>query len=314
MKRLILFVVVLIASAGWFPAATEAALNCPNKPAGATNVADMQFNTPDGEGQLWEIYPGSGFISQPGGLTGSPPNASTSRLPAGQSIGGQQTIYPKPGSQQPLTNMYLCMGWKMSPGFVGLQTSNKLVFMTARDFTFGRAAMNGLFMVQPNGYGTGNYYMIFAHNSGQLDNSHACAADLGLICNPNVTTTTLNADTFYTVEAYLVASSCQTCRNSTVKWWINGVLNGNYTNLNYGDGILNQWEINHTWDGSLDKQCGPPTNPGNPIGRDCRIDQMHYFDHVILASVGGVGPGGGGGGTDTTPPSRVGNVTVTQLN
>jgi len=38
------------------------ALNCPNKPSNAATLATIHFNTSDGEGQLWEIYPGAGQI------------------------------------------------------------------------------------------------------------------------------------------------------------------------------------------------------------------------------------------------------------
>lgn len=176
----------------------------------------------------------------------------------------------------------------MNADFVGLRTNNKLVFLAAQDFTFGRQGMNGLLSVPARGgeYPPKSFQMSFGHNTGNLDNSHVCNADLGLICPPNVADTPLYTDVWYTVEAYVIASTCPTCRNATVKWWIDGVLQANYTNLNYGDGIVNQWQINHTWDGSLDKQCGPPTNPSNTLGRDCTKDQMHFFDHVILAAVG----------------------------
>lgn len=271
---------------------TTAAMSCPNRPSGAVTVLDTSFNTVDGEGQLWEIYPGAGKVMQPAGANGS---VSASILSAGQSTGGQQTIWPKPGNEQPLNNIYMCMRWKMGKDFVGLRTGNKVVFLAAQDFTFGRASMNGLLFVNP--ISTANYpitaapfRMFFGHNSGQLDNSHACSNDLGLGCNPNVNTTPLYPDVWYTVEAYIIASTCQTCRNATVKWWIDGSLQGNYTNLNYGDGIVNQWQINHTWDGSVAVQCGPPTNPSNALGRDCTKDQIHYFDHVLLAAVGGHAP------------------------
>lgn len=262
--------------------------SCPNKPTGAVTVLDTSFTTTDGEGQLWELYPGAGKITEPARAPASAPYANASILPVGSSVGGQQTIWPKPGKQQPLTNLYMCMTWKMNADFVGLRTANKLVFLAAQDFTYGKSGMNGLLMLNPrDGYPPKSFRMIFAHNSGQLDNSHACSADLGLICNPNVTDTPIYPDTWYTVEAYIVASTCQTCKDAKVKWWINGTLQGNYTNLNYGDGIINEWQINHTWDGSRDKQCGPPTDPSNAIGRDCTKDQIHYFDHVILASVNG---------------------------
>jgi len=180
----------------------------------------------------------------------------------------------------------------MNSQFVGIREGNKLFFQAAQDFPFGRAAMNGVFYVNKRGaaYPDPNFQILFSHNSGHLDNSHACSLDLGLSCLPNVSDPNLVPDTWYTVEAYIIASSCKTCRNATVRWWINGALVGNYTNLNYGDTIVNQWQINHTWDGATGKQCGPPTNPSNPKGRDCRFDQIHYFDELLIASVGGLTP------------------------
>lgn len=266
------------------------ALTCANKPAGASTLATVQFNTSDGEGQLWEIYPGAGQIQSPSGAVGT---ASASILSAGASTGGQQTIYPKPGSQQPLTNMYVCFRWKMNSQFVGIRTANKLVFVAAQDFTYGRAGNNAFFGVKP--VDTSNYpssampmFMYWGHNSGNLDNSHTCALDLGLQCNPNVTRTSLYPDTWYEVELYALASSTLTARNGTVRWWIDGTLNGNYTNVNYGDSIINQFQINHTWDASAAIQCYNATT--NPLGRDCTNPQIHYFDELLIASAGGVVP------------------------
>lgn len=277
----IIFLILFVLGAN---GAVAAAINCPNRPSGAVTVLETPFNTLDGEGQLWEVYPGAGRITQPTGVLGT---ASTSILAPGQAVGGQQTIWPKPGKQQPLNNLYLCMRWKMNKDFVGLRTNNKLVFMAAQDFTYGRPGINGLLSVPGRGYPPASFQMTFAHNTAGLNNAHACTGTTGEICYPNVKDTPLYTDTWYTVEAYVKSSTCSTCRNGTVMWWVNGTLQANYTNLNYGSGILNQWQINHTWDSSLDKQCGPPTHPANTAGRDCRKEQAHYFDHVILASVGG---------------------------
>lgn len=288
MKRLFL-ILALVICAG-LPDLAHA-LTCPNKPANAATLATVHFNTSDGEGQLWEIYPGAGQIQSPSGAEGT---ASASILSAGASTGGQQTIWPKSGSQQPLTNTYVCFRWKMNAQFVGITTANKLVFVAAQDFTYGRATNNAYFGVRP--INTSNYpvsampmYMFFGHNSANLDNSHTCALDLGLECTPNVASTPLYADTWYTVEIHSIASSSLTARNGTVKWWINGVLNGSYTNLNYGDGIINQFQINHTWDGSFAIQCYNAVT--NPKGRDCTNPQIHYFDELLIASVGGLSGG-----------------------
>jgi hypothetical protein len=277
------------------------ALTCPNKPANAATLATVHFDTNDGEGQMWDLYPGAGTITS---ISGSEGNVSASILSPGNNVGGQQVIWPKPGNQQPLTNTYVCFRWKMNSQFVGIRTANKLFFVAAQDWTFGKAGNNAFFGVKP--FDTSNYpsssvpfFMFFGHNSGNLDNSHTCSLDLGLQCNPNAASIPLYPDTWYTVEAYSIASSSLTSRNGGVKWWINGTLNGNYTNLNYGDGIINQFQINHTWDGSSAIQCYNAAT--NPLGRDCTNPQIHYFDELLVASVGGI-PAGSGGSTSPTPP------------
>ncbi len=45
--------------------------------------------------------------------------------------------------------------------------------------------------------------MIFAHNTGGLDNSHACALDSGLACYPNVGPGILTVGTWTKLEAYM---------------------------------------------------------------------------------------------------------------
>ena len=293
MKRLLVCLVIAVCAG--LPDLAHA-LTCPNKPLSATTIQTVSFNTSDGEGKMWELYPGAGQIQSPSGAEGT---ASASILRAGQLQGGQQTIWPKPGTAavQPLSNLYVCFRWKMNDKFVGYSVANKVVFLAAQDFTYGRLSVNGFFGIRP--FNTSNYptiqpmYWYFGPNSAVQfwNNDHTCALDFGLQCDPNVTATPVSQDTWYTIEMYGIASSCNTCRNGTIKWWVNGVLNGNYTNMNYGDTILNEWQINHTWDGVV--TCA---------ARDCTYDQIHWFDEVLFASVGGLPAGSGGGGTSPPPP------------
>ena len=314
MKRLLVCLVIAVCAG--LPDLAHA-LTCPNRPAGSATLATVRFNTTDGEGQMWDLYPGAGTITT---IPGSEGNVTSSILAPGASVGGQQVIWPKPGNQQPLTNIYVCFRWQMNAQFVGQQTANKLFFLAAQDWTYGKQGGNGFFgLGQIGGYPPSSFYMYFGHNSGNLDNSHAagCIADLGLVCNPNLTATSLFAGQWYTVEVYIISSTSRTSRNGTVKWWINNIPQGSYTSLNYIDGIVNQFQINHTWDGGLAVQCGPPTNPSNTLGRDCRNPQIHYFDELLIASVGGISAGSGGGSapppldTPTGPPGVVSGFTAT---
>ena len=273
---------------------------CDNRPQGATVLLDCPFTDSNCGGRLWELYPGAGQIVTDLSAPVSPPSVNASILRAGQTTGGQQTIWPKPGTAavQPLSNLYVCFRWKMNDKFVGFRVANKVVFLAAQDFTYGHISVNGFFGIRP--FNTSNYptiqpmYWYFGPNSNVQfwNNDHTCGLDFGLECNPNVTATPVSQDTWYTIELYGIASSCNTCRNGTIKWWVNGVLNGNYTNMNYGDTILNEWQINHTWDGAT--SCA---------ARDCTYDQIHYFDHVKIASVIGLPAGASVGSGGTTPPS-----------
>lgn len=195
----------------------------------------------------------------------------------------------------------------MSAGFLGLRTNNKLYFQSANNFTYGKDRTNGFFGVGKTSseYPWPQFNIGFGHNTGGLDNSHVCMYDSGLWCPANVSATTLYPDVWYTVETYTISSTCSTCRNATVKWWINGQLNGNYTNLNYGSGIVNEWQMNHTWDSNPDKLCGPPTNPSNPVGRDCRLEEIHYFDELVVASIGGLAPPANNNPTPTPVPNAL---------
>lgn len=262
--------------------------SCPNMPAGAKVVLETPFDTSDGEGQLWEVYPGAGHVISAADAPRSGPKVLTSVLSAGQTTGGQQTIWPKAATQQPLDNLYVCMTFKMNKDFVGIRTANKVFFVADQDFPSGHATVNGYFGLGNGGiYPPSSFELYFGHNTGGgLDNSHTCLLDHGLYCSANKTKTPIVPDTWYTVEAYVVSSKSMTSRDGIVKWWVNGTLNGSYSDMNYGDGVINEWQLNHTWDGSSAVQCGAPTNPANDKGRDCTKDQIYSFDHVILASVG----------------------------
>ena len=131
----------------------------------------------------------------------------------------------------------------------------------------------------------GSAPLIFGHNTGGglLDNSHACSADLGLLCFPNVGPGLLTRGVWTKIEAYVKSSTTNTSRDGIVRWWINGVLVGNYTNLNYGGTAgINEWVWSETWDGFV-----------NPVPTQ---DWSHYLDHLYISipnCVSGCTPTGG---------------------
>jgi len=146
---------------------------------------------------------------------------------------------------------------------------------------------NGYFGITGPAYAGGPFTFGFGHNSGNIDNSHVWPADLGLGQTPNnVSNPSLVVNTWYRIEVYIKKSTTATSRDGILRYWINGALCANYTNVNYGFAGLNEWVWSETWDGTV--------NPAPSV------DWEHYIGHLYVAT-GGTPSSGGGGGTPPTP-------------
>ena len=232
-----------------------------NEPSGASVVLDCPFNSVNGCGIL-DAYSSSQIASDSSAPI-SPGSAVQSTLYAGNSAGGMQLNYVTPQVQR---EMYVGLMWRTNPEFQGRQVGNKMFFVRGPQnngvFLFNNAALN-------NGSGA----MIFSHNSSSHDNTHACALDLGLACYPNVGSGILRVGTWTKMEVYIKSSTTMTSRDGIVRWWINGVPAGNYTNLNYCANGLNEWVWSETWDGGV--------NPAPSV------NWSHYIDHLHISIPGG---------------------------
>jgi len=262
-KRLTTIVAVLTVFL-WLGAATQsyAAGAWTNEPAGASVVLDCPFNSVSGCGIL-DVY-SSSRIGSDSSAPISASNTVQSTIYAGNSSGGMQLNYVTP---QVHNEMYVGMMWRTNPQFFGRTVVNKMWFMrgpTTNHF-FG---MNGC-----PGQGQSTCYIEFGHNTGTLDNSHACAEQLGLVCHANVGNATVQRGVWTKLEAYMKKSTTATSRDGIVRWWINGVLVGNYTNLNVSPLGINEWVWSETWDGYV-----------NPLPS---VDWSHYLDHLHIAIPGG---------------------------
>jgi len=264
----------------------------PNEPVGSVVVLDCPFNTKptpsrDLSGCGIENAYSAGSITSDATAPISPNSVFKSAISAGANTGGSQLNYVTP---QVYNEMYMGLMWRTNPEFYGRTVANKLWFMrgpTTNHF-FG---MNGC-----PGQGQPNCYIEFGHNTGSLDNSHACAADLGLICHANVGDPTVIRGAWTKLESYMKKSTTATSRDGIVRWWINGVLVGNYTNLNVSPLGINEWVWSETWDGFV-----------NPVPT---VEWAHFIDHLHISI-----PNCPGScsvvTTDTTPPSQVTGVSVT---
>lgn len=246
-----------------------------NEPVGSTQVLDCNFSSTPGACGIQDIY-SSAIRDSDGTAPISPSGVIRSTIRAGNSSGGMQLNYatPNPNNRE----MFMGIIWRTNPEFQGRPNSNKLFFLRGPQ-------ANGVWIFGNSALVNGSAPLIFGHNTGGglLDNSHACSADLGLLCFPNVGPGLLTRGVWTKIEAYVKSSTTNTSRDGIVRWWINGVLVGNYTNLNYGGTAgINEWVWSETWDGFV-----------NPVPTQ---DWSHYLDHLYISipnCVSGCTPTGG---------------------
>jgi len=82
---------------------------------------------------------------------------------------------------------------------------------------------------------------------------------------PNVTTTLVNAGEWYRIEFYYKWASSTTAPDGVIRWWVNGVLNGDYRDVRYPTCCAQQFEFAPTL------QNPPPA------------EQYMYIDHVRVS-------------------------------
>lgn len=233
-----------------------------NEPSGSSVIFQTSFNSLSGMNDDYN----STQIRADATAPTSPSNCMYSRLAAGSLTGGIQ-LRVQPGSTW--NDMYVRKWWRTNAGFQGRTVGNKMFFMRGN-------TTNGVFLFNNSSLVNGAGTMIFAHNTGRLDNSHIWSSDLGLTGFPNVGSGRLTVGTWYLLEAYIKCSTTATSRDGIVRWWVNGVLAGNYTNANY-DGGLTNWTWSETWDGT-------------PGFTNATVDWEHWVDELYLSTGGTVTP------------------------
>jgi hypothetical protein len=244
-----------------------------NTPVGANTLLDYDFNksTLASVGIL-DAY-NSSIAATDATAPISPSSVLKSRIEAGSHTGGMQLNYVF----NTYTDMFVGLTWRSNAAFEGRPQGNKTFFMRG-------PGSNGFFLWGNESLVAGSHAMIWSFNTSGLDNSHITGStDPGVPLFPNITSGTLTRGNWYRLEAYVKKSTTNTSRDGTVRWWINGVLVGNYTNINYAGAGLNEWVWSETWDGA----------PNFTV----TTAWEHYLDHLFIASSGA--PPSGGGGTPT---------------
>ncbi len=245
----------------------------PNEPSGSTTLVDCPFSQlPTNPTTVCGIgnYYRAGSIVTDLSAPVSPPNVFKSAIAAGANTGGSQLNYLAP---QVYREMYVGFKWRTNPEFYGRQVANKMFFVRGPQ-------SNGFFGLM-GGPGGGNaagspFFLFFGPNvtnqaglPGAVDNSHTCGGS-GFTCYPNVGSgQTVPTGTWFTIEAYLKSSTTSTSRDGIVRWWVNGSLAGNYTNMNLSVAGLDEWVWSETWDGTVNP---PPAQ-----------EWAHYIDHLHIS-------------------------------
>lgn len=270
----------------------SAAAQWSNEPVGSTQILNCSFSTAPNGCNILDAYSSSANttdatapVSQPGVLL--------STLPAGSYTGGMQLNYVFPGGLR-VREMFVGMAMRTNAGFQGRTVGNKTFFMRGPG---SPVTYNGVFLFGNQSLSAGSAPFIFAHNTGGgLDNSHVCSLDFGLACFPNVGAGTFTVGTWSKIEAYIKCSTTKTSQDGIVKWWLDGVPAGNYTNINYCPDGLNEWAWSETWDGAT--CCTFATVAWNWF-----IDHAYVSYKSCMVNCSG-------GSSDTSPPSQVTGVTV----
>lgn len=276
--------------------------SCTNEPPGLTPRIQTDFTTLSG---ILDVYSSTVIVSDPTAPV-SPSSVARHRMEALAPFGGGQTHATVASARE----FYACFWWRTNPEWQGRIAQDKLFFIRNIDAPVDQRS-NGYFGFK--GGPTKSHeglipYMFWAHNSGNVDNSHICGGPPGLgsggNCDPNVGSGRINAlGQWNKLEAYVKTSTTLTSRDGVVKWWVNGSPAGNYSQVNFG-GVIgsNDWVWTETWDG-----CGTGGAPGcdiGPTGVNTNVWE-HYIDRLYISTSGGTPP------NLDNPPGPPGTTTVT---
>lgn len=261
------------------PAAAQA---CPNEPTGGTLLTDWGFNS-----QSWPSGWGGGppqIVSDPSAPQ-SPSSVARQTFSTGMGGGVSPSNYYYTSIPYPTRELYTCYWWKASNPWQGhVSGTNKIHF-----FMGGGSTWNQVVDMHGPVNGPYKYYLYFPINGVSVSNGHISSSygdDPGSrVLVPNVTNPDATLGQWHRIEHYAKLSSSATSRDGILMWWVDGQLVGNFTNVNYPQEPIVEFQFSPTWGGTGDVKA-----------------QTDYFqwDHVRLVTGGSVG---GGTKSDTTPPS-----------
>ncbi|HWZ27015.1 MAG TPA: Ig-like domain-containing protein [Gemmatimonadales bacterium] len=205
-----------------------------NEPSGFTTIADYGFDALNLNGwtTIWNTA-GNGSIAGDATAPASPPNVFQVMYPTGFAGGSAPaTMYL---DHTPAKEAYTGFWWKPSNPWQNHPSSN------VNKILFWYTASNANIDIQM--YGPAPYYLHVVQEfpSGSIR------------FQPNVNSTPVTLGQWHKIEWYIKYATTSTSADGVVKWWLDGVLQGNYTNIQTPDDAgLFEYKISPTWGGVND--------------------------------------------------------------
>jgi hypothetical protein len=237
----------------------------PNEPSGFTLLSDFHLGTPvpaTNQGDLlgggWKVWwntAGRGTLFLDNTAPHSPAGVFQVHYPIGFPSGQEPTMLEYVFSSRP-TELYWAFWWKASNPFQSDSSGvNKIAFIWT-----------------PSG-NTDLLYFDLSPNPWRIramdDLISAHGPRAGLRDEPNVNTTVITLGQWYRIEIYVKYSTGSNA-DGILKWWVNGVLNGHYTNLKM------------VQDGGFNRLQFAPTYGGN-TGDTKKQNDYFWYDHVRVS-------------------------------
>lgn len=271
----------------------EASGSWPNEPTGSTVIVDCPFSGSLCPG-IWDAYNSASFATDTTAPL-SPGNVLDSYMATNSVTGSGQWGVALPDAKE----LYIGTWWSTNADFQGYSNNqNKMLFARRPEIDNNFLVWQG-FPGQPK---TLKWY-------GQMTYDNCGYAGTFGMCysrgdgtgwfepNTGANATVAAGSGWHRIEIYLKTSTTKTSRDGIVRWWLDGAMVGNYSGVNLSPGGLQDFQINHAWDGS-----------GSCATRDCTKSWHHYWDHLHISIGKGVASPDQPAGPPAAP--RIAGITV----
>jgi hypothetical protein len=202
----------------------------PNEPAGFVTITDQPWNTTVGGG--WNRRSGgTDHIISDAAAPKSPPNILEYIYPLGFVDGWAPATQYHPVNTK---EIFVGMWWKPSSPWQGnVSNVNKIQFLQVQNSSV--------------------YMTMYGPRNGPFElRCNAQWPEMGSVwLTPNVNNPTVSLGQWHRLEWYLKYESSYGARDGIIRWWLDGVLVGNHTNVRFpNDGGFVEYQISPTWGGN----------------------------------------------------------------